>query len=80
MSLSSHFNEALHSIRQSLLFPLPAKAERKPRQRTPHPYADLPPAQRQFRVARMDRAIEVAIRRGRHDLAMELRRLKGGRG
>lgn len=60
MSLSSHFNEALHSIRQGLLLPLPAKAERKPRERAPRPYPDLEPSQRAFRIARRNKAIEIA--------------------
>lgn len=60
MNLTSHFNEALHSIRQGLLFPLPAKAERKPRERALRPYPDLEPSQRAFRIARRNKAIEIA--------------------
>lgn len=74
----SRFNEALHSIRQGLLFPLPAKAERKPRERTPHPYADLEPSQRAFRVARRNKAIEIAEAVERKQKRKDLvRRLRG---
>lgn len=72
----SHFNETLHSIRQGLLFPLPAKAERPRRERepSPYPYPDLEPSQRAFRVARRNKAIELARAAGRPDLVERLQR------
>lgn len=86
MNLSSHFNETLHALRQK--FALPdnmAVADDMPRvrgtlvehrlthERAPRPYPDLEPSQRAFRVARVNRAVEMAQRMGRADLVRRLR-------
>lgn len=86
MSLSSHFNETLHALRQRIALPnnmavaddmprvLGRLVEHRPtRQPTPRPYPDLEPSQRAFRVARVNKAVEIAQRMGRADLVRRLR-------
>lgn len=93
MSMSSHFNETLHALRQRIALPanmavaddmprvrgtLVEHRPRREREPSPYPYPDLEPSQRAFRVARRNRAIEIAEaverKQKRNDLVARFKR------